>query len=68
MSGIVVAAVIGTAKLYGLWVIYEHIISPITQQAGTLLLNTVEDLFQRRFSFKFLCTVGEAKNEGEEEE
>lgn len=25
MSGIVVAAVIGTAKLYGLWVIYEHI-------------------------------------------
>lgn len=66
MSGIVVAAVIGTAKLYGLWVIYEHI-SPITQQAGTLLLNTVEDLFQRRFSFKFQCTVGEAKNEGEEE-
>lgn len=64
MSGIVVAAVIGTAKL---WVIYEHIISPITQQAGTLLLNTVEDLFQRRFSFKFQCTVGEAKNEGEEE-
>lgn len=59
MSGIVVAAVIGTAKLYGL--------SPITQQAGTLLLNTVEDLFQRRFSFKFQCTVGEAKNEGEEE-
>ena len=67
MSGIVVAAVIGTAKLYGLWGIYEHIISPITQQPGTLLLITVEDLFQPRFSFKFQCTVGEAKNEGEEE-
>lgn len=67
MSGIVVAAVFGTAKLYGLWAIYEHIISPITQQAGTLLSNTVEDLFQPRFSFKFQCTVGEAKNEGEEE-
>lgn len=63
----VVAAVIRTAKLYGIWANYKNFVFPINKQANLLLLNTTEEVFQPHFSFACQCKADDAGNEGEDE-